>query len=172
VIGGLFNNIVNTGSGNIFDGCGYAAAAGTFTDSGSQTNKRAVRNLTTTVIDNNKFQFPVGSWLLNQSGAETFLFGAAEFYLKNANGILIVRNVSDQECGYVGSPTGASGDSIVRLNGSQVVKTRRTGWTAPTGTATRTTFNTATVTTAQLAERVKALIDDLDAAAGHGLIGP
>jgi hypothetical protein len=32
---------------------------------------------------------------------------------------------------------------------------------AATGTATRTTFDTATVTTAQLAERVKALIDDM-----------
>lgn len=37
----------------------------------------------------------------------------------------------------------------------------RTGWAAPTGTATRTTFATTTVTTEQLAERVKALIDDL-----------
>lgn len=36
-----------------------------------------------------------------------------------------------------------------------------TGWGAATGTATRTTFVTSTVTTAQLAERVKALIDDL-----------
>ncbi|NBW14597.1 MAG: hypothetical protein EBR82_42020 [Caulobacteraceae bacterium] len=34
-------------------------------------------------------------------------------------------------------------------------------WAAATGTATRTTFATSTVTTAQLAERVKALIDDL-----------
>ncbi len=34
-------------------------------------------------------------------------------------------------------------------------------WAAATGTATRTTFATTTVTTAQLAERVKALIDDL-----------
>lgn len=37
----------------------------------------------------------------------------------------------------------------------------RTGWTAATGTATRTTFDTATVTLPQLAERVKALLDDL-----------
>lgn len=36
-----------------------------------------------------------------------------------------------------------------------------TGWGAPTGTATRTTFATGSVTTAQLAERVKAIIDDL-----------
>jgi len=56
-------------------------------------------------------------------------------------------------------------------NDTKVVGTRKTGWTVATGTATRTTFDTATVTTAQLAERVKALIDDLHATAGHGLIG-
>lgn len=35
------------------------------------------------------------------------------------------------------------------------------GWAAATGTATRTAFDTATVTTELLAQRVKALIDDL-----------
>lgn len=35
------------------------------------------------------------------------------------------------------------------------------GWAAATGTADRTTFDTATVTTTNLAKRVKALIDDL-----------
>ncbi len=54
------------------------------------------------------------------------------------------------------------------LNATQVVSTRRTGWTAPTGTPTRTTFVTSTVTLTGLAERVKALIDDLIT---HGLIG-
>ncbi|MFM6453108.1 MAG: hypothetical protein ACKPH7_15015, partial [Planktothrix sp.] len=54
------------------------------------------------------------------------------------------------------------------VGGNQVVSARRTGWTTPTGTATRTAFSTATVTLPQLAERVKALIDDLTA---HGLIG-
>lgn len=58
-----------------------------------------------------------------------------------------------------------------RVNGTKVVGARKTGWAAATGTATRTTFDTATVTTAQLAERVKALIDDLYATAGHGLLG-
>lgn len=51
---------------------------------------------------------------------------------------------------------------------TQVLGSRKTGWTAATGTPTRTTFDTATVTTAQLAERVKALLDDLTS---HGLIG-
>jgi hypothetical protein len=46
------------------------------------------------------------------------------------------------------------------------------GWTTvPTGTLTRTTFVTSTVTLPQLAERVAALIVDLHAAAGVGLIG-
>jgi hypothetical protein len=58
---------------------------------------------------------------------------------------------------------------LINLQGTQVLTTRRTGWGAPTGTATRTSFNTATATTAQLAERLKALIDDLTT---HGLIGP
>jgi hypothetical protein len=47
---------------------------------------------------------------------------------------------------------------------------KRTGWAAATGTATRTTFDTATVTLSQLAERVKALIDDFYSTTGYGLL--
>ncbi len=74
---------------------------------------------------------------------------------------------------------------LINLQGTQVLATRRTGWSAPTGTATRTTFATfagqdisATPTEAEvqaiddhvkvLSERLKALIDDLTT---HGLIG-
>lgn len=56
----------------------------------------------------------------------------------------------------------------IAIGGGQVVGARRAGWTAASGTASRATFDTASVTTAALAERVKALIDDL---AAHGLIG-
>lgn len=69
-----------------------------------------------------------------------------------------------------GSISVASG-SVYKVNNVQVVAARRTGWSTPTGTPTRTAFDTASVTLAQLAERVKALIDDLHATAGHGLIG-
>lgn len=51
---------------------------------------------------------------------------------------------------------------------NKVVGARVTGWQAATGTATRTTFDTATVTLPLLAQRMKALIDDLIT---HGLIG-
>ena len=54
---------------------------------------------------------------------------------------------------------------------TQVLGTRKTGWTVPAGTANRNAFNTTTVTTELLAERVKALIEDLHNTAGHGLIG-
>lgn len=60
-------------------------------------------------------------------------------------------------------------NKVYKVNGIQVVGSRATGWTtAATGTATRTTFDTATVTLSQLAERFKALTDDLRT---HGLIG-
>lgn len=50
----------------------------------------------------------------------------------------------------------------------QVVDSRKTGWTAPTGTLSRATFDTATVSTTVLAEVVAALLADLTS---HGLIG-
>lgn len=58
--------------------------------------------------------------------------------------------------------------SLLGLHGAAPVA-QDTGWGAPTGTATKTTFNTATVTLPQLAERVKALLDYLIL---RGDIGP
>jgi hypothetical protein len=80
--------------------------------------------------------------------------------------ILRVNFSGTERVGFSVSSTAASNN--IRINSTQVVGPRATGWSAATGTATRTTFATSTVTTAQLAERVKALIDDLTA---HGLIG-
>lgn len=48
------------------------------------------------------------------------------------------------------------------------LSSKQTGWTAPTGTDLRTGFDTSTATTAQLAETLKALIDDL---MSYGVIG-
>lgn len=55
-----------------------------------------------------------------------------------------------------------------RVDNVKVVGNRAGGWGTPSGTATRAAFDTSSITTMQLAERVKALIDDLRA---HGLIG-
>jgi hypothetical protein len=59
----------------------------------------------------------------------------------------------------------------ISAGGVHVLGARKTGWATASGTATRTAFDTASVTLPQLAERVKALIDDLHGSAGHGLIG-
>jgi len=56
------------------------------------------------------------------------------------------------------------------VGGQKIVGARKTGWATASGTASRATFATGTVTLPQLAERVKALIDDLHSTAGHGLI--
>jgi hypothetical protein len=62
----------------------------------------------------------------------------------------------------------ASG-KVMKVNGTQVVSARVTGWTAWTGTASRATRNAdAPPTLTQVAQAVKALIDDL---ISHGLIG-
>ncbi len=61
----------------------------------------------------------------------------------------------------------ALGDHLA-IGGHQVAGPRRTGWAAASGGAARGSFDTASVTTEALAQRVKALIDDLMA---HGLIG-
>lgn len=58
--------------------------------------------------------------------------------------------------------------AVLSVGGTQVVTARQAGWTAPSGSVSRATFDTATVTTTQLAQRVAALINDLTA---HGLIG-
>jgi hypothetical protein len=59
-------------------------------------------------------------------------------------------------------------DTAMLVGANQVVAARRTGWTLTTGALSRATFDTATVTTQQLAQAFAALQQDMFA---HGLIG-
>lgn len=61
----------------------------------------------------------------------------------------------------------AAAAGTLRVAGKQVVGAPRTGWGAPGGTASRVALDPRSVTLQQLAQRVKALIDDLFA---YGLI--
>lgn len=58
-----------------------------------------------------------------------------------------------------GGPVGS--DTALNVANLKVIGARKTGWALPTGTLTRTTFDTATVTLPQLAERLAALINDV-----------
>lgn len=98
----------------------------------------------------------------------TLAYGVLNFYASTIN----FRPEEVQVAAF--APTGLSVTGHVdasvqyRLGGVKVLGARVGGWSAASGTATRGGFDTASVTTAQLAERVKALIDDL---MQHGLIG-
>lgn len=82
-----------------------------------------------------------------------------------SNGVVLQDGVNTQF--FQGFGTMCAADSLW-VNNTKVVDERVTGWTQAVGTADRATFNTASVTLPELAERVKALIEDLYA---HGLIG-
>jgi len=68
---------------------------------------------------------------------------------------------------YASSGLALTSGKTIAIDGQQLLTARQTGWGAPTGTATRSAFATSIVTLEELAQRVKALIDDLRT---HGLI--
>jgi hypothetical protein len=61
-----------------------------------------------------------------------------------------------------------TGGGYYDSSANKLLGTRRTGWSAWTGTATRSSKATSTATTADVAQALKALIDDLST---HGIIG-
>lgn len=82
-----------------------------------------------------------------------------EFFIVNAGTYEVFKFRENRTFGY--------GD-LTYASFTQLLSTRKTGWTAATGTKARTTFVTDSVTLPNLAARVGALLDDL---ISHGLIG-
>lgn len=79
-----------------------------------------------------------------------------------SNGVAPSVNGTDRHWYYSSDIVAGNAAPHFRTENGDIVKLYRVGgWGLPTGTFTRTTFNTATVTTEQLAERVAALIQDL-----------
>lgn len=118
------------------------------------TFKYAIRTTETSFVGNTAFFLGSGQRIRwnDLSTGPNIVGGTTSLTLANAS-----VNISDPVSG-----------AALLVAGVRVLTTRRTGWTIATGTANRATFATTTVTTEQLAERVKALIDDL---VTHGLIG-
>lgn len=87
----------------------------------------------------------------------TFIVGGQDYLVLNTTKLESKRNLD------------LTGATKLLVSGTQVVGARVTGYTAMTGSADRaTSYATSTITLQQLAERVKALQDDLTT---HGLIG-
>ena len=103
-------------------------------------------------------------------GRTTGLTGAGDLDV-NAIGRFGTGVIAGRSTTSLPASTSLDAGTGIAVDGTKVIGTRKTGWATASGTATRTTFATSTVTLPQLAERVKALIDDLYSTAGHGLIG-
>lgn len=95
-------------------------------------------------------------WVSSNQAANGAALTAVDLWFGTASGLTLALD------------TTISAGKVLKVGTNQVVAARRTGWTAWTGTATRTTFATGTATLTNVAEALKALIDDLIA---HGLIG-
>jgi hypothetical protein len=92
--------------------------------------------------------------------------GTGSIFLKTNSGTTAVTIDSSQNTDHAGNCGVASG-KVYKVNGTQVVSSRRTGWTAQTATASRTDLG-ASPTVGAIASFLRALYDDL---AAHGLIG-
>lgn len=114
--------------------------------------------LTTTA---NGFNGALGNWTWNFTAATGFVFSGTAGNVTIGPGDV---GITMQEGGNSFQVTAAT----ISINGTQILGTRKTGWAAPTGTLARTTFDQSTVTLAELAKRVAALVTDLRT---HGLIG-
>jgi hypothetical protein len=114
----------------------------------------------------------LGGFYIDTGGDGWSVFGDAnDLHFEHDSGLALLLSADGLGGGSFGGMSSVGVSTEYLVNATPVVGARKTGWATATGTATRTTFDTATVTLVQLAQRVKALIDDLHATAGHGLIG-
>lgn len=116
----------------------------------------------------------IAAWGLMENSAYALPMVSLTPAIPSTQPYMLAWSVADQALAYMPVSVSSTGSldlpalQSYKIASVQVVGARRTGWAAPTGVATRTTFDPATVTLSQLAERVKALLDDLTS---HGLIG-
>jgi hypothetical protein len=165
-----------------FNGTAYAPVAPSSITGSGATNRVAYWSSSSALSSNAAFTYDgtavkinhdgntigtttaVANTTLTVTGADTST-GHFSLYCRDSSnaGIFSVQN----------NGTVAVDSGPLWVGGSAMLGGRATGWGSPTGTATRTTFATSTVTLVQLAERVKALIDDLSSAVGTNyIIGP
>lgn len=158
-------SITGTSGSNVF----LISAADGFKQTGASTVAQLVNGKLTvtlgtqvTTVDAVKIQAKTGAnfdWLLASGTNGSFLDLRN---LANVSKVFITAGADD-----------ASGPAIdvagpYKVSGLQVMGARKTGWSAPTGSSAKTSFDTSTVTVSELAQRVKAVLDDL---ISHGLIG-
>lgn len=112
-----------------------------------------------------------GQWLLYVDGnafyVSSTITGGTNLFGVSANAITPASG-SSVDLGSGVNKFATMYGTTLNLGGNQVVGSRRTGWSLPSGTVSRATFVTGTATVTDVAQRLAALLNDLSA---HGLIG-
>lgn len=148
--------LVSAGSYTVLPG-----AASATTSSGSGTGCTVTLNATATGITvtsggSNYPEFP----------PPPVKFSGGTVYRKLVAKVVMTATATDLDLTNSGSAVKLT--TLKDTNANQVLGARITGWGTPTGTTNRATFDQSTVTLAQLAQRVAALIIDFRT---HGMIG-
>jgi hypothetical protein len=121
----------------------------------------------TTGVTHRAIETTTGSVIFNSTSGNVAIGGtsfgtSSDKVLAQYTGTAPGSSPADAYQQYSADITAGNAAPHFRTENGDIVKLYRVGgWGLPTGTFTRTTFDTATVTTAQLAERVAALIQDL-----------
>jgi hypothetical protein len=171
-----------TGTGNLSGK--YASLIGTGDGMASYGIVTATGTITTPVADQ-KWNYFEGDFRKNDSNTRqhslVYLYGRLQAGGSNANetiNLLALDTLNTVTTGitlnliralYGGAERfRVDSGGAVHIQSNQIIGTRQTGWTAWTGSATRSSFATGSATLTNVAEALKALIDDLIT---HGLIG-
>lgn len=167
---GLLKNTTTTGVLSIaVPGTDYAAASHAHAASDITSGVLSTARLGTGTANSTKYLAGDSTWQTLPSGVTGSAAATQVAYFSSAGAIAGNSALTfDVGAGDLFVSGVVNSNTHIKVLGTQVLGPRRTGWGGPTGTATRTTFATSTVTLSQLAERVKALIDDL---LTHGAIG-
>ena len=166
----------NAGTNYIFwDAAGSLEIGTSASHSCSITTTSAISRITTIspvqsvqVASHGMYLYNNGNLQIEETTGILQTSGRGGISLKNA-AVVPSTNTTDRFTMYSTDIVAGNASPHFRTENGDIVKLYRVaGWGLPTGTFTRTTFDTATVTTAQLAERVAALIQDLRD--NHGLL--
>ena len=167
---GLLKNTTTTGVLSIaVAGTDYAAAIHTHAASDITSGVLSTARLGTGTANSTKYLAGDSTWQTLPSGVTGSAAATQVAYFSSAGAIAGNSALTfDVGAGDLFVSGVVNSNTHIEVLGTKIIGPRRTGWGGATGTATRTTFATSTVTLVQLAERMKALIDDLST---HGIIG-
>jgi hypothetical protein len=128
----------------------------------NQNMSHAIRKGGNIALLGEKYQILQDSTGTASQRLSTYMELAATNTITIHNGTAPTGNITDAIQTYAADITAGNTAMHIRNENGDIVKLYAIGgWGTPTGTLTRTTFDTTTVTLAQLAERVAALISDL-----------